>query len=293
MHAQLEGLKMPYVRFPAVDGRSLPRETIAALASPLCQLTCTPSMIGCALSHMSLWQVIQQQKHKLTLILEDDAQLVPDFVPRLKQALRDVPRDFDVLVLGCFFLCNKGHAYEWPHSLLRLGMKTRQDTRTWGSVFVPEAFRGTHCYIVSLQGAHKLAQHIPRVKFHIDVQMNHPAINIYAASPDLAFQKDMSESSIAGYAFPRTLLPVLSRLRDSKNISAAYYLEVPMGQVAGKPINSWTLVFFVLGAALQSRAAWGALVAFFVLEVALCGDITAALASVVLGRATRLLLFKR
>jgi len=55
--------------------------------------------IGCSLSHMRV--LLQSLVHgwPLTMVLEDDAELSPDFFPQLQQVLCKLPRDWDVLFL--------------------------------------------------------------------------------------------------------------------------------------------------------------------------------------------------
>ena len=257
MAAQCLELDLPFERVSAVHGARLKRDDLEDVATPWCQKLCTTSMIGCALSHMKVWRMVVERGLARTLVMEDDAALVPTFERGLRRALQDVPEDFDILVLGCYFLCDKKRRYALGHELSRLFVphSLRNDTRTWGSVFVPEYFGGSHCYVVSQRGARKLLKAIPKVAYHIDMQMNHPSLNIYAVSPDLAFQRDMADSTIASYKFPKTLVPVLETMKDSKRISVAYYLDAPMLQVGGEKINGWALIFALLGLIFRDRAA--------------------------------------
>lgn len=256
MARQFHSLGIPVVRVPAIDGSRVRPKVLNKVATPFCRKLCTASMIGCALSHMKTWKLVTQLGHERTLVFEDDAALAPGFVEGLRQALLDVPPDFDILVLGCYYLCDKQRRYALGHEVARLVMPhaKRSDRRTWGSVFVPEHFSGSHCYVVSQKGARKLLDLVPRVHYHIDMSMNNSDLDIYAVSPDLAYQRDMADSTIASYSFPKTLTPMLDDVRDSKRISLAYYLDSPWCQIGGHKVNIWTLVFVAMGA-LQGRVA--------------------------------------
>lgn len=257
MARQCEALGIPYVRVPAVDGSKVSDAVLQRVATPACRRFCTASMVGCALSHMSVWRAAVAAGHERVLVLEDDAVLVDGFVDKLRQALEDVPQDFDVLVGGCYFLCDKNRKYPLGHEVSRLFVPhaLRSDTRTWGSVFVPEFFGGTHCYVVSNTGCKRLFKTIPLVNYHIDMSMNHPDLHLYAVSPDLARQRDMSDSSIASYAFPKTLVPMLEKVKDQKHISLAYYLDAPMMQIGGQRVNTWAIIFLATGALGGPKAA--------------------------------------
>lgn len=286
MAQQCEALGVPYQRFPAVDGAKVSPHDLERLATPMCRTFCTPSMIGCALSHMNLWRLVVDRGYERVLVIEDDARLVPDFQRGLRDALRTVPSDFDVLLLGCFMLCNKDKNYAPLNHFARLFVERRKDDRAWGSVFVPERFAGTHCYVISRKGAAKLLRLLPRVRGHIDMFMDQPEVRLYAVSPDLAYQRDMSASTIASFSFPKTLLPLLERVRDDKNVSLAYTMSAPMGQIAGMHLNLWTTVFIAIGLAGGTRAV-PYVGAFFLVELALRADIRMPLVAFGLGWALR------
>lgn len=145
MARQCEEQGIPFARFPAVDGAKLSPQELKRLVTPLCRLGCTRSMVGCALSHMALWRAVVEGGYARTMVLEDDARLVPQFKQKLRRALADVPPDFDVLLLGCFFLCDRQRDYPaYLQAVKPLVPSKRDDARTWGSVFVPEFFAGTH-----------------------------------------------------------------------------------------------------------------------------------------------------
>lgn len=274
MDAQLRALGVAYERFEAVDGAKLSEDELRRMATGSCQAFCTPSTLGCALSHMGVWQAVLARGMQRAIVIEDDARLAPGFVDGVRRALANVPDDFDVLLLGCFFLCDKDRKYSAGHALTRLATPgvIRDDRRTWGNVFVPEFFGGTHCYIVSNRGCANLLRLLPKANFHIDVEMNHPELRLYAVSPDLAHQGPMSESTIASFSFPRTLTPMLDGMRDTKNIPAAYYLDAPWGQVAGIRLNWWGLLFFLLGLFFRHSAA-PYVAGFFLAEVVVGGAI--------------------
>jgi len=78
---------------------------------------------GIWLSHYMLWGALSiQQTENRFMILETDAKFDPDWKPRVIQALRDAPPDFDFLFIGSC-CCKgrpqrqiKGNVYEvkWP-----------------------------------------------------------------------------------------------------------------------------------------------------------------------------------
>jgi GR25 family glycosyltransferase involved in LPS biosynthesis len=272
MKKQLERQGMAFTRVPAIEGSRLSASEVRENTTLMCGLTCTASMIGCGMSHRKVWRQVMRS-NRAGLVFEDDAVLVDDFPLRVKEALAACPSDYDVLVLGCFFLCNANREYPLVETVVRPFFDTRDDTRTWthGSttVFVPERFAGTHAYIVSPKGARALLKAIPKIRWHVDMEMNHPSIRLYAASPDLAFQRDMASSTIASMSFPVVLAPMLNT-KNHKGIPVAYYLSVPWGQVgpgdAHVDINVWFVAFLVAGLASPVRW-WPYFAGFFLAEI--------------------------
>jgi hypothetical protein len=59
-----------------------------------------PGRVAGNLSQYMTWLVMEAMPFTHFLSLEDDARFVPDWKPRLEQALKDVPPDFDFLFVG-------------------------------------------------------------------------------------------------------------------------------------------------------------------------------------------------
>jgi len=91
-------------RLPACDGKNLQlTPALARLFAPNNFNWHKPTM-GCALSHLSLWQRLATEPNDQTsfLILEDDARLRATWVGTLEQAFLggSVPADWEILFLG-------------------------------------------------------------------------------------------------------------------------------------------------------------------------------------------------
>lgn len=94
---RLRALHIDFERFAAVDGSALDQTHHADIERHFHdQNALVPQAIGCALSHVKVWQQIVDQKHDRALILEDDAIIPDDFIEQLN-ALR-IDR-FDLLYL--------------------------------------------------------------------------------------------------------------------------------------------------------------------------------------------------
>ena len=90
------------VRVPAVDGREINREELQAKGLIAGDLGYTPGALGCALSHIGLWQKAVAENRTIT-IFEDDAVSSINFAESAAHTLAQVSRDWDLICWGCVF----------------------------------------------------------------------------------------------------------------------------------------------------------------------------------------------
>ncbi len=88
MTKQLGEAGVAFERFPAVVGSALSEEELRRLGAPLLQRLfmgrkLLSGEIGCALSHMRIWEKIIKEGHELACILEDDVTLLEGFTKQL------------------------------------------------------------------------------------------------------------------------------------------------------------------------------------------------------------------
>jgi len=93
---------LDYTFFDAVDGSQIDLEKF--FGGPLAEagLPYSPGAVGCALSHMTLWQKAAKDGTALTIV-EDDAILHWDFKARSQAVLRRLPANWDLIVWGWNF----------------------------------------------------------------------------------------------------------------------------------------------------------------------------------------------
>jgi GR25 family glycosyltransferase involved in LPS biosynthesis len=87
---------------PAYDGRQIKMTpAIARLFAPN-DFFWKKAVLGCAMSHLSLWMQLAQEKPVCEnyLILEDDVKFQKDWLEVWNKAAKDIPEDYDVLYLG-------------------------------------------------------------------------------------------------------------------------------------------------------------------------------------------------
>jgi GR25 family glycosyltransferase involved in LPS biosynthesis len=251
MRQVAQELQKSHTIFERIEGltpNTIDRYELQKSVSPFCRMFCTNATVGCALTHHVLWQKIVADDLSSALILEDDVYFVEGWQQILHDAVAQLPRNWDMLYLGCGGLCDKEQI---KNPLMKVFVPFRSpngSTKVSDNLFVPGFPLLTHAYAVSAQGCRKLLQAIDKIKFHIDflIASNQNALNIYACHPNIAYQRS-DDSNIVDMSFPRTLNTLLSKYRDDKNFKYSYYFNAPLIQY----VNMWTFLFFVFGVMVQ------------------------------------------
>lgn len=230
----------------------------------------TNEIIGCALSHIKLWNKIVDENLDNALIFEDDMFLIDDWYDVLKKGMNDLPDDWDIFTLGNFGIKNKDDIYESPFNFIfyciikSLGIgcegKSKTDTE---NVVKPYFFTGLYGYAVSNKGAKKLTnfiKNIDDIKFHIDVMVSlyHKELNIYCLKKDIVYQRletstinttNSNTNSIVKNNRIKLHFEILNKV-DNKNIKYDYYMNVPIYKFNCLKyeivINGWFLLIFIL-----------------------------------------------
>lgn len=120
----------------------------------------TRGAIGCYLSHMNIWKDILDNNINQALILEDDANLPKNLNEILEDKIKYIPKDYDIILLGCKCLkCKKMERY-------------KKVKRFWL----------THSYIITNNCIKKIYDKMFPIKQQIDSEISDLSdlINIYA-----------------------------------------------------------------------------------------------------------------
>ena len=117
--------------------------------------------VGCALSHIALWQWMVDNQQELCLIMEDDAVIPPDFVEKVNQSIQKSvvlkdPAQWDLWIVGG--ICE---------DLSRIPQESSEST-----IVRIGAFITTHCYIITLRTATQFLKDVYPIHCHIDWWMS-------------------------------------------------------------------------------------------------------------------------
>ena len=112
--------------------------------------------IGASLSHLKVWQTFLKSKANYALVLEDDAQLPPTFSMMVRDCAKDLPKGWDVWILG------------WNHTPVDTG----KDASPFKRIL---HFVGAHCYILSKKAAKIFVEEALPIESHVEHFMNNAA----------------------------------------------------------------------------------------------------------------------
>jgi len=111
--------------------------------------------VGCALSHIAIWQWMVDNNQEICLIFEDDAILIPDFIDKANECIKESTilkdaKKWDMWLLGG----------NWDN-LTRIPEESK-------AVRVGE-FVLFHAYVMTLHGAKRLLKDVYPIHSHIDL----------------------------------------------------------------------------------------------------------------------------
>jgi len=87
------------VRVPAVDGSALDREALISSGYINRDLPYASGTLGCAMSHLKLWEMAAAQDQSIT-IFEDDIVIAHQFEKRAREVMSSLPDDWDIIQWG-------------------------------------------------------------------------------------------------------------------------------------------------------------------------------------------------
>jgi GR25 family glycosyltransferase involved in LPS biosynthesis len=105
---------IPYERFPAILGKELDldSEKCNTYFSDKGRKTLKLAQMGCSLSHITIWEKVANNNNPddVFLILEDDAIIPEDFNEKLKTYSKQLPDNWEMLLLGTNSMIGKKHS---------------------------------------------------------------------------------------------------------------------------------------------------------------------------------------
>jgi len=172
-------------RVPGVNGRTLVLTKVIHMLFKNNDFKWKKSVMGCALSHFSLWR--HTASSGTSLILEDDAILVPDFIEKWNYIQRDMPLDADVVFLGGILPPNK-QAFPLVVDPINSNFAKVANNSLFSSVKRRYFHFCAYSYILTKKGAEKLCNLVSEKGIftsadHMIVNHGDDLLNIYFTTP--------------------------------------------------------------------------------------------------------------
>lgn len=155
-------LKNRILRVDAFEGKKLMlTKSLARLFKPH-DFMWKKAIMGCALSHLSLWYQLATEKPEIDnyLILEDDVKLIPQWEDHWAQALPHLPENYDVIFLGGVLPPNRS-GFEFLKEPINKHFSRIKENNFFGQNPQNRYFHFcAYSYILSKEGAKKILSSI-------------------------------------------------------------------------------------------------------------------------------------
>jgi len=260
----MRSLNLKYKRWDAVNGSALKKTN--ANTTFLCRnFMCTNGVIGCYLSHVTLWRHIlagAAGSKKWVMIFEDDALFTPKAIENLDGVFRDIKNWQsdklypDMINLACVISEKVIYRKITDH------------------IFQPFIVNGTTAYIVSIPGIKKLLSILDKpVAFHIDNiltmnQLYNKKIGYYSTQNYIINTDDL-QSTISGNSFPCIEVDILNKIMSLLRINSqihVIYTSIMFGNSVIS-FNPLTILFVVIVGLLLSYDLYDIAVLYIFTEV--------------------------
>ena len=234
-----ENLK--FKRVTAINGKKLTKEEKKYNTTWLCNNFCTPSQIGCFMSHIKAWKEIVKSNDIGGIVMEDDAEPNKDFNKKVKEYIEKYYKnpDIDILLFHCFGACDFNQDYDIITKIRLIFGKTKHKVLSH-NMFVPESPGSAGAYYISKDVAKKLIRIFDKnISWHADAAVfNHPDIigRVAMTEPALVKINNLNSASSSMVDEKNTLLNNVV-LNKKQNVSLGWFLSEPLIQFCGIKID--------------------------------------------------------
>lgn len=197
---RLTNMGLPFQFVDAVYGKDLSKEELSKIDFDFfiqkfkSKKKMMPGEIGCAISHVKVYEKILADNLPNAIIFEDDAVVSPDFVEIVKVALKKLPNKADLLL----FDHGKAKVSPFYRSLpehYRLARYLVPSKNSQRGIFKATA------YFITKRGCEKLLSHAYPIRMPADYLTGYPQLwntCIYGVEPPCVFGGGVSEIDAQG-----------------------------------------------------------------------------------------------
>jgi len=191
------GAKIPFYRWPGVNGHALSEKDFNQLEIPAwsrpeftveARQKIRKGELGCYLSHLTLLKyltTLSAEPHKGHLILEDDIQIEHGFMEKVKRAFRHVPADWDIVTFGITERGKNPHVIDVQHTIGR-------------TIWMNNDF----AYLVKHSSLQKIIDEVSVIREPFDTTLGRASklgkLNIYSYVPPLVTPREKNDTTMNG-----------------------------------------------------------------------------------------------
>ena len=240
-----------FERFCGVNPLNLSKEELDKYVTKTCQNICPNGLVGCAISHMKIYEDALKNNYKNILVLEDDVYFTDDLYEELDKAMSELPENYDILYIGCNGLSNKKQVFKldllFIIELFLSNINNNKKITNNKYIHVPKFALTTHAMIISNKGCKKLLNVIGKISYHIDmtIAFKNNELDIYATDKKLAYQI-WGESSNSNISF-NLINNYLLNIKDHNDTPYSYILNMYVIKIYNTNISLLDIIFFFLG----------------------------------------------
>ncbi len=195
---RLNAMGIKFEFFDAVYGKTLPQEILEKVDYDYyvkelkSKKKLTLGEIGCAMSHIGVYEKIVRENIPQAIILEDDAVVSLRFIPIVETALRKLPPSADILFLDH----GKAKVTPWWRSLPERYRLQRYLTPSKNSL---RGIWGTPAYMITQSGCKKLLANAYPIRMPSDALTGFPqkwGTKCWGIEPPCSFSSPFAQSEI-------------------------------------------------------------------------------------------------
>jgi len=242
-----------------VNGKKLSKEEIADNTTYFGSLFTPLSVIGIAMAHIKVWKLFLESKAEYGIIFEDDVVFEDNFKKELDIGIKNTPKDFDILYLGCFGCQNNYNFY--TAISVNMGLLNLNAGNINNYVNKPLVAYATHAYIISRKGAKKLIENIEHnIYTHLDLNIQNLVVNnvlsVYTLNNRIVYQTstDDTQSLNVSSSHPIIINNILSEYYIDKKVKASYGSTISFYKIGNFNFNPCSLLFLIIGIILSTTS---------------------------------------
>lgn len=207
-----QGIK--FNTFYGINGKEMNKNDYKEYITNSCMAMCSNSLIGCALSHIKIWEMISKDPNSINLIIEDDTFVNFAELNTVLDSLIQVMNNdkTGIIQLTSWTLFKKGK--------IELGNYTLYNNKIHFTL---------GAYLISGRVANILKKAI-KIDYHIDFMLNTiNNFNNYSISPKIAAQRGWNDSNISK--------------SNKKILGSTYFMDLPLIKI---PYTNIIISFMLL-----------------------------------------------